>query len=122
MKFEENFSAECAGLKTEVELLERLRLTDLVDGQQSYVPTVDCMGERVHQVAVEAMRFGVRQAFAVGRTHYSNINLEAMSQGFPVAYTEEELDEIEEEATPFASVLVDGMKDDTTFPFPLLPK
>ena len=59
--------------------IERLRLTDLVDGQQSFMPAVDSMGERVHQVAVEAMRFGVRQAFAVGRAHYSNINLEAMS-------------------------------------------
>ena len=49
-------------------------------------------------MAVEAMRFWVRQAFAVSRAQYSNINLEAMSQGFPAAYTEEELDAIEEEA------------------------
>ena len=102
-------------------LLEHLRLTDLVDGQQSFVPTVDRMEERVHHVAVEAMRFGVHQAFAVGRAHYSNINLEAMSQGFPVAYTEE-LDAIEEEVTPFAAALAEGLEDDAALPFPPLPK
>lgn len=60
-------------------ILERLKMTDLVDGQEAFVPTVDRIEERVHQVAVESMCFGVRQAFAVGRAHYSNIKLEAMS-------------------------------------------
>ena len=99
-KSEENFTAECErhnALWISVSpLVERLRLTDLIDGQQSYVPAVDCMGEQVHQVAVEAMRFGVHQAFAIGLAHYTNINLEAMSLGFPVTYTKEEVDTMEE--------------------------
>ena len=85
-------------------------------------PAADHVEERVRRVIVEAMRFGVRQAFAIGHAHYSNINLEAMSQGFPATYTEEELDAIEEEVAPLASALADGLKDDAAFPFPLTPK
>ena len=73
-------------------------------------------------MATEALQFGVREAFAIGRAHYSNIDLEAMSQGFLAAYTEEELDAIEAEVSPLASVLANGLKDDAAFPFPFPPK
>ena len=72
-------------------------------------------------MVVEAMRFGVRQAFAVGYAHYSNLDLRAMGLGFPDVYTNEELDAIEE-ASPFTSTLANGLKDDVAFPFPLVPK
>ena len=54
-------------------ILERFKLTDHMDSEESFVPVVDSLVERVHQVAIESLRFGVRQAFAVGRIHYSNI-------------------------------------------------
>jgi hypothetical protein len=33
--------------------------------------------------------------FTVARSHYENINLEAMGQGFTLGYEDHELDEIE---------------------------
>ena len=81
-------------------IFERLQLPDPVGERRSRAPAVDHVEERVRRVAVEAMRFGIRRAFAIGRTHYSNIDLEAMRQGFPATYTEEELDAIEEEVAP----------------------
>jgi hypothetical protein len=45
-----------------------------------------------------ALRFGVQQSFAVTHSHYENINLEAMGQGFTPGYADDEPDEIEKTA------------------------
>ena len=38
--------------------------------------------------------------FAIARSHYINIDLSVISEGFTPGYTNTELDEIEKEATP----------------------
>ena len=80
------------------------------------VQGVDGMPQRVHAMGVASLHYGVRQTLAIARSHYENINLDALSQGFPAEYTDEELDGFEREAAPFATALSDGMKDDDDCP------
>ena len=47
------------------------------------------------------LRFGVHRSFAIARSHYENIDLATMSQGFAPIYTDTELDVIEEEVAPW---------------------
>ena len=48
-----------------------------------------------------ALRFGVHRSFAIARSHYENIDLTMMSQGFAPIYTDIELDVIKEEVAPW---------------------
>ena len=43
-----------------------------------------------------ALCFGVHRSFVIARSHYENIDLTTMSQGFVLGYSEAELEEIEE--------------------------
>ena len=49
-----------------------------------------------------ALRFGGHRSFMIARSHYENIDLATMSQGFTPIYTDTELDIIEEEVAPLA--------------------
>ena len=105
---------------------DRLRIT--VDSLREYLgvpaPTfavelvqgVEGMPQRVHAMGVASLRYGVLQTLAIARSHYENINLDALSQGFPAEYTDEELDDFEREVASFMAALSDGMKDDDDFP------
>jgi hypothetical protein len=44
------------------------------------------------------LRFGIHQSFAITRSHYDNIDLVAMSQGYAPGYTDTQLDEIKKTA------------------------
>jgi hypothetical protein len=57
-----------------------------------------------------ALRFGVQQSFVVARSHYVNINLEAMGQCFAPGYADDELDEIEKTTADRAQELVDKIE------------
>ena len=46
------------------------------------------------------MHTGVHLVFAIARSHYININLPMISEGFAPSYTDAELDEIEKEVAP----------------------
>ena len=48
-----------------------------------------------------ALHFGVHRSFMITHSHYENINLAMMSQGFVPIYTDVELDVIEEEVAPW---------------------
>jgi coproporphyrinogen III oxidase-like Fe-S oxidoreductase len=48
----------------------------------------------VHETTRLALGFGVHQSFVITRSHYVNINLVAMSQGYTPGYIEDQLDEI----------------------------
>ena len=48
-------------------------------------------------LAREALYTGVHRAFAISRSHYINIDLPVISEGFTPGYTDAELDEIEKE-------------------------
>jgi hypothetical protein len=47
-----------------------------------------------------ALHFCVQRSFAIIRSHYENINLSTISQGFAPSYTQDELEEIEEMVAP----------------------
>jgi len=66
--------------------------------------------EDAHKEVADARFLGVQRAFAVLRSHYASIDLAAVCQGFLVDYTDVELDEIEEEVTPFTCTLADKMQ------------
>ena len=51
-------------------------------------------------MAKSALRFGVHQSFVITHSHYKNIDLATMSQGFVPIYTNTEQDNIEKEVAP----------------------
>ena len=56
--------------------------------------------DRACDMARGVLRFGVHRLFAIARSHYENINLVMMSQGFAPVYIDAELDDIEKEMAP----------------------
>jgi hypothetical protein len=52
----------------------------------------------------EALHLGMRCAFAVFRSHYQKIDLEALSEGYVIGF-DEELDAIDEEVLEPATIL-----------------
>ena len=74
------------------------------------------MPRRIHALGVASLRYGIRQMLAITRSHYEDIDLEAISCGFPTGYSDKALDAFEQEAAPFAATLAEGIKDDDEFP------
>ena len=64
----------------------------------------------------EALYTSIHHAFTIARSHYININLPVISEGFAPSYTDAELDEIETEAEPPARGLAEKFKEE------ILPK
>jgi len=58
--------------------------------------------DRALKIARDALHFGVHRSFAIARSHYENIDLATMSQGFAPGYFKAELEEIEESLAPLA--------------------
>jgi hypothetical protein len=65
------------------------------------------------------LHLSVQQSFAIARSHYENIDLEMMSQGFAPGYDDTELDRIKEEVVPLAHDLAASMEDEVV---PMLKK
>ena len=57
--------------------------------------------DRACEIVRDTLRFGVHRSFAITRSHYENIDLATMSQGFASGYSEAELEEIEESVAPW---------------------
>ena len=64
----------------------------------SLVVRVAHISDRVRALAREALYTSVHRAFAIACSHYININLPMISEGFAPSYTDAELDKIEKEA------------------------
>ena len=60
----------------------------------------------------EVFRFGVQQSFVITHSHYKNIDLATMSQGFAPVYTDAELDDIEKEVAPLPHDLSTKIEDE----------
>ena len=56
----------------------------------------------VHDIARGMLRFGVNWSFVIARSHYENINLATMSQGFMPGYSNTEVEDIKKEVAPLA--------------------
>ena len=55
---------------------------------------------------------GVHRSFAIAYSHYENIELATMSQGFAPVYTDVELDDIKKEVAPLAHDLSAKIEDE----------
>ena len=64
----------------------------------------------------DALRFGVHRSFVIAHSHYENINLEMMSQGFVPGYFDTKLEDIEKELAPLAQDLSAMMEDEIILP------
>lgn len=51
---------------------------------------------RVHELERDVPHTSVNRVFGIARSHYTNINLVVLSEGYPDAYEDEELDELED--------------------------
>ena len=79
----------------------------------------DKLGAKVmksHSLEKDALRFGLRRSFAIAHSHYENIDLATMSQGFVLGYSEAELEEIEESVAPLAQNLSIKIEDEVIPP------
>jgi hypothetical protein len=63
-----------------------------------------------HEMTQNVLHFGIQQSFAIARSHYENIDLEVMGQGFGPGYEDDELDEIEKTAAAPARSLADQIE------------
>ena len=68
----------------------------------SYVVHVIRIIDQAREITREALRFDVHRSFPIARSHYENIDLATMSQGFTPGYTDAELEDIENEVAPLA--------------------
>ena len=68
--------------------------------------------DRAHDMARGTFRFGIHRSFMIACSHYENIDLATMSQGFTPIYTDTELDVIEEEVAPLAHDLSTKIEDE----------
>ena len=84
----EEESGEHDSLRTTVGLvMDDLRMTS-PQGTSSLVVCALSITDRARELARDALQLGVQWAFAVARTHYESIDLEAMSEGFAPGYTD----------------------------------
>ena len=60
----------------------------------------------------DALHFGIHQSFMIAHSHYENIDLAMMSQGFAPGYTKAELEEIEWLVAPLAQDLSTKIEDE----------
>ena len=65
------------------------------------VCTIQIM-DQAHEIAREVLHFDVHRSFAIARSHYENMNLVTMSQGFTLVYSEAELEDIKKVVAPLA--------------------
>ena len=58
------------------------------------------------------LHIGVHRSFAIAHSHYENIDLAMMSQGFMPGYSNAELEDIEKEVAPLAQDLSAKIEDE----------
>ena len=70
--------------------------------------------DRAHEITRNALRFGVQRSFEITRSHYKNIDLAMMSQGFTPIYSNAELEDIEKEVASLVQDLSAKIEDEIT--------
>ena len=56
----------------------------------------------MREITRDALCFSVHQSFAITRSHFENISLVTMSQGFTLGYSDAELEDIKKEVALLA--------------------
>ena len=59
-----------------------------------------------------ALCFSIHRSFVIVRSHYENIDLATMSQGFTPVYIDAKLDDIEKKVAPLALDLSTKIEDE----------
>ena len=72
--------------------------------------------DQAREMARDALRFGVHRSFTIAHSHYENIDLETMSQGFMPGYSNTELEDIKKEVAPLAQDLSTKIEDEIILP------
>ena len=72
--------------------------------------------DRACKMARDTLYTDVHRSFAITRSHYENIDLETMSQGFAPGYSDAELEDIEKEVAPLAQDLSAKIEDEINLP------
>ena len=67
---------------------------------------------QARDMARDALRFGIHRSFTIAHSHYENIDLATMSQGFAPVYTDAKLDDIEKEVAPLVHDLSAKIQDE----------
>jgi len=75
------------------------------------VRTVQIM-DRECEITRDTLCFDVHRLFAIARSHYENIHLATMSQGFAPSYSEAKMEDIEKEVAPLAHDLSSKIEDE----------
>ena len=65
-----------------------------------------------HDMARSMLCFGVHRSFTIAHSHYENIDLATMSQGFAPVFIDAELDDIEKEVAPLSYDLSAKIEDE----------
>ena len=68
--------------------------------------------DQARDMARGALCFGVHRSFAIAHSHYENIDMATMSQGFAPVYTNAELEDIEKEVAPLVHDLSAKIEDE----------
>jgi len=68
--------------------------------------------DQAHNITRGMLCFGVNRSFVIARSHYENMDLEMMSQGFMPGYSGTELEDIEKEVVPLAQDLSAKIEDE----------
>ena len=56
--------------------------------------------DRACEITRDVLRFSIHGSFVIACSHYENIDLATMSEGFTPVYTDAELEDIEKEVDP----------------------
>lgn len=72
--------------------------------------------DQARGMARQALHLGVQRSITIARSHYEDIDLPMVTQGFAPGYDDAELDRIEEEVAPIGQNLFASMEDE------ILPK
>ena len=70
----------------------------------------------VHVIQITNRACEIMRSFVIARSHYENINLATMSQGFTPDYSDAELEDIEKEVAPLAQDLSAKIEDEINLP------
>ena len=68
--------------------------------------------DQARDMARGSLCFGIQRSFTITHSHYKNIDLVMMSQGFTPIYIDAELDNIEKEVSPLVHDLYANIEDE----------
>ncbi|RLN09750.1 uncharacterized protein C2845_PM11G07580 [Panicum miliaceum] len=101
---------------TNLQMAARMALEDLggsaTTEDDMLISQLVHFAEGAQSAVTQVLHLGVRRAFAVTRSHYEDIDLPELSQGFVSGYEEEELEWIEDHVAPLGRALAEKMEDE----------